>query len=99
VQFLKFKHPVLAGAALGAFGPLLFYSWRPFRDDILGDALRHPNVLRLGDLGVRAAIKQAYGLVELAKPAEIEGLPQPWHPYSSIASWYLRRSLENQGGM
>jgi hypothetical protein len=83
VQFPKFEHAVLAGAALG---PLLFYSWRPFRDYILGDALRRSNLLPLGDLGVRAAIKQTYGLVELPKPAEIERLAQPWHPYCSIAS-------------
>jgi len=62
-------------------------------------ALRRPNVLPVGDLGVRAAIKKAYGLAELPKPAEIERLAQSWHPYCSVASWYLWRSLENQGGM
>ena len=62
-------------------------------------ALRRPNVLPVGDLGVRAAIKRAYGLAELPKPAEIERLAEPWHPYCSVASWYLWRSLENQGGM
>ena len=62
-------------------------------------ALRRPNVLPVGDLEVRAAIKRAYGLAELPKPAEIERLAQAWHPYCSVASWYLWRSLENQGGM
>ena len=62
-------------------------------------ALRRPNVLPVGDLGVRAAIKKAYGLAELPKPDEIEHLAQTWHPYCSVASWYLWRSLENQGGM
>lgn len=62
-------------------------------------ALRRPNVLPVGDLGVRAAIKRAYGLAELPKPAEIERLAEPWHPYCSVASWYLWRSLENQGAM
>lgn len=62
-------------------------------------ALRRPNVLPVGDLGVRAAIKRAYGLAELPKPAEIERLAQAWHPYCSVASWYLWRSLENQGAM
>ena len=62
-------------------------------------ALRRPNVLPVGDLGVRAAIKKAYGLSELPKPDEIEHLAQTWHHYCSVARWYLWRSLENQGGM
>ena len=62
-------------------------------------ALRRPNVLPTGDLGVRAAMQKAYGLTELPKPAEMERLAAPWHPYCSVASWYLWRSLENQGAM
>lgn len=60
-------------------------------------ALRRPNVLPVGDLGVRAAMKKAYGLAELPKPQEMERIATAWHPYCSIASWYLWRSLENQG--
>src|ERR1019366_5183653 len=60
-------------------------------------ALQRPNVLPVGDLGVRAAMKKAYGLSELPKPQEMESIAAPWHPYRSIASWYLWRSLENQG--
>jgi len=60
-------------------------------------ALQRPNVLPVGDLGVRAAIKKAYGLAELPKPQEMESIAAAWHPYCSIASWYLWRSLENQG--
>lgn len=59
-------------------------------------ALRRPNVLPTGDLGVRAAIKKAYNLPELPKPEEIEKIARAWHPFCSIASWYLWRSLENQ---
>jgi DNA-3-methyladenine glycosylase II len=62
-------------------------------------ALRRTNVLPTGDLGVRAAMKRAYGLEELPKPAEMERLAAAWHPYCSIATWYLWRSLENQGAM
>jgi len=57
-------------------------------------ALRRTNVLPSGDLGIRAAIRKAYGLEELPKPAEIEVLGQRWHPYCTVASWYLWRSLE-----
>jgi DNA-3-methyladenine glycosylase II len=57
-------------------------------------ALKRPNVLPVGDLGVRAAMKKAYGLSELPKPEEMERIAATWHPYCSIASWYLWRSLE-----
>ncbi len=57
-------------------------------------ALRRPNVLPTGDLGIRSAIRKAWGMPELPKPAEIETLAKPWHPYCSVASWYLWRSLE-----
>jgi DNA-3-methyladenine glycosylase II len=62
-------------------------------------ALQRPNVLPVGDLGVRAAMKKAYGLPELPKPAEMERIAAVWHPYCSIASWYLWRSLEDKGAM
>jgi DNA-3-methyladenine glycosylase II len=62
-------------------------------------ALRRPDVLPTGDLGVRAAIKRAYKLPELPTPAEMEKIAAAWRPYCSVASWYLWRSLENQGAM
>jgi DNA-3-methyladenine glycosylase II len=62
-------------------------------------ALRRPDVLPTGDLGVRAAIKKAYSLAELPTPAEMEKIAASWRPYCSVASWYLWRSLENQGAM
>ena len=62
-------------------------------------ALRRPDVLPTGDLGVRAAIKKAYGLADLPKPTEMEKIAAAWRPYCSVASWYLWRSLENFGAM
>ena len=62
-------------------------------------ALRRLDVLPVGDLGVRAAMKKAYGLPELPKPAEMEKIAEAWRPYATVASWYLWRSLENQGAM
>lgn len=62
-------------------------------------ALRRPDVLPVGDLGVRAAIKKAYGLAELPKPAEMEKIAESWRPYCSIASWYLWRSLEGDAAL
>jgi len=62
-------------------------------------ALRRPNVLPVGDLGVRSAMKKAYALAELPKPAEMESIAASWRPYCSVATWYLWRSLDNQGAM
>jgi DNA-3-methyladenine glycosylase II len=62
-------------------------------------ALRRPDVLPTGDLAVRAAIKKAYQLEELPTPAEMEKIAASWRPYCSVASWYLWRSLENQGAL
>jgi DNA-3-methyladenine glycosylase II len=57
-------------------------------------ALRRTDVLPLGDLGIRAAIRKAYGFAELPEPAEMEALAARWRPYCTVASWYLWRSLE-----
>jgi DNA-3-methyladenine glycosylase II len=62
-------------------------------------ALRRPNVLPTGDLGIRAAIRKAYGLEELPKPSDIESMARGWHPYCTVASWYLWRSLETNAGL
>lgn len=58
-------------------------------------ALRRPDVLPAGDLGIRSAIRRAYRLRTLPKPAKIERLAQKWHPYCSAASWYLWRSSDD----
>lgn len=62
-------------------------------------ALRRQDVLPTGDLGVRAAIKKAYSLEALPKPAEMEQIAAAWRPFCSVASWYLWRSLDNVGAM
>ena len=62
-------------------------------------ALRRADILPTGDLGVRMAIRKAYELPELPKPAQIEEIGKAWRPYSSVASWYLWRSLENEAAL
>lgn len=57
-------------------------------------ALERPNVMPLADLGIRNAVRKAYGLAAMPTPAELAKLAEKWHPYCSIASWYLWRSLE-----
>ncbi len=62
-------------------------------------ALQRPNVMPLGDLGIRNAVRKAYGLPEIPKPSELAKIAEKWHPYCSIASWYLWRSLEGPAGI
>ncbi len=57
--------------------------------------LHRPDVLPVGDLGVRNAAMRAYGLDGPPKPAELEALAEPWRPHRTRASLYLWRSLEN----
>lgn len=57
-------------------------------------ALRRLDVLPTGDLGIRAAIRKAYGLEALPTPAEMEAMARAWKPYCTVASWYLWRSME-----
>jgi DNA-3-methyladenine glycosylase II len=59
-------------------------------------ALRRPNILPTGDYGVRAAMRKAYGMKVMPKPRTMERLAKCWHPYCSIASWYMWRSLDAQ---
>ena len=57
-------------------------------------ALRRTDFLPVADLGIRSAMKKAYGLNDLPKPDEMEKIAECWKPYTSIACWYLWRSLE-----
>jgi|ERR1051326_1683133 DNA-3-methyladenine glycosylase II len=57
-------------------------------------ALRRTDILPVGDLGIRNAIRKAYAMPELPTAAEMEQMAQSWRPYCSVASWYLWRSLE-----
>ena len=61
--------------------------------------LDRPDVLPVGDLGIRRAIERAYGLAELPGPEEMERIAEPWRPYRTLACRYLWRSLENEPGV
>lgn len=55
------------------------------------------DVLPVGDLGVRKAIMNLYGLEELPDPARMITIANKngWGPYESVAAWYLWQSLDN----
>jgi DNA-3-methyladenine glycosylase II len=58
--------------------------------------LDRPDVLAVGDLGIRRAIERAYGLDELPLAAQMEAIAEPWRPFRTLACRYLWRSLENE---
>jgi DNA-3-methyladenine glycosylase II len=58
--------------------------------------LHRPDVLPVGDLGVRNAAREAYGLDELPSAAELTELGEAWRPHRSLAALYLWRSLDNE---
>ena len=56
-----------------------------------------PDVLATGDLGIRNGARALYQLDHLPSPSEITELAgkHGWHPYETIACWYIWRSLDN----
>lgn len=55
------------------------------------------DVLPVGDLGVRNGVKALYGFENALSPDEVRDIAtnNGWHPYESIASWYVWQSLDN----
>jgi DNA-3-methyladenine glycosylase II len=56
--------------------------------------LGRPDVLPVGDLGIRQAARIEYGLDDLPDAAELERIAEPWRPHRSLGSLYLWRSLD-----
>jgi DNA-3-methyladenine glycosylase II len=51
--------------------------------------LRRPDVLSLGDAGLRRAARLLFG-----EEARLEDVGKAWRPYCSVASWYLWQYLD-----
>ncbi|PIA55760.1 hypothetical protein AQUCO_00700227v1 [Aquilegia coerulea] len=60
-------------------------------------SLHRPDVLPIGDLGVRKGVQYLYGLEQLPRPSQMEQLCEKWKPYRSVASWYMWRFAEAKG--
>ena len=54
-----------------------------------------PDVLPVGDYGVRKGAQRLYRLPDLPKRAQLEALAEPWRPYRSVAAWYLWRVMDD----
>jgi 3-methyladenine DNA glycosylase/8-oxoguanine DNA glycosylase len=60
--------------------------------------LGRPDVLPIGDLGVRNGMKIAYGLEATPTPKEAKEIGARWAPYRSVGSWYMWRAAIDRGG-
>lgn len=67
-------------------------------DFYLLTVLQRPDVLNAHDLGVRQAVRRAYGLPATPTPTEVDRLAESWRPHRSLATTYLLRSLYVAGG-
>ena len=57
-------------------------------------SLGRPDVLPVGDYGIRKAARELYGLDDLPSPGELVEIARPWQPYRSVACWYLWRHAD-----
>jgi DNA-3-methyladenine glycosylase II len=56
------------------------------------------DILATGDLGIRKGIRILYDLPDMPSPEEVRNIAQTnnWHPYESVACWYVWHSLDNK---
>ncbi|OAY83107.1 DNA-3-methyladenine glycosylase 1 [Ananas comosus] len=50
-------------------------------------SLHRPDVLPVGDLGVRKGVQILYGLNEVPRPSQMEQYCDKWRPYRSVGAW------------
>jgi 3-methyladenine DNA glycosylase/8-oxoguanine DNA glycosylase len=56
--------------------------------------LGRPDVLPVGDLGVRKGFQFAYGKRKLPEPEQLSRYGLRWSPYRTAAAWYLWRAAD-----
>ena len=56
------------------------------------------DILPVGDLGIKNGMRQLYGFKDAPTPEQMreKAVKNSWHPYESIASWYIWASLDNK---
>jgi DNA-3-methyladenine glycosylase II len=52
-------------------------------------SLNRPDVLPVDDLGIRQSVQRWYRFQTPPTARELQRIAAPWHPFESIASWYL----------
>jgi DNA-3-methyladenine glycosylase II len=56
--------------------------------------LGRPDVLPELDLGIQNGIRKAYGIRRRVTPKDVLRVGKVWTPYSTVACWYLWRSVD-----
>lgn len=56
-------------------------------------SLGRPDVLPVGDLGLRKGVQRLYSLSDLPEKEKIEKIAEKWKPYRTVATWYVWKSL------
>jgi 3-methyladenine DNA glycosylase/8-oxoguanine DNA glycosylase len=56
--------------------------------------LGRPNVLPVDDYGVRKGMQRLYRMRELPDKHRMRRQARKWHPWCSVASWYMWRASE-----
>jgi len=73
---------------IGRWTAQMFLMFRLGRQDVLPEL----------DLGIQNAVKRAYRLRKRPVPERVRRIGSKWSPHSTVACWYLWRSLDNGGG-
>jgi len=73
---------------IGRWTAQMFLMFRLGRTDVLPEL----------DLGIQNAIQRAYRMRKRPTPKQVKKIGAKWSPHSTIACWYLWRSLDNGGG-
>ena len=73
---------------IGRWTAQMFLMFRLGRRDVLPEL----------DLGIQNAIKRAYRMRKRPTPKQVKRIGAKWAPHSSVACWYLWRSLDNGDG-
>jgi DNA-3-methyladenine glycosylase II len=60
--------------------------------------LGRPDVLPELDLGIQNAIRAVYRMRKRPTPKQVQKIGAKWSPHSTVACWYLWRSLDNGDG-
>jgi DNA-3-methyladenine glycosylase II len=61
--------------------------------------LERPDILPIGDLGIRSAVKRLYRLDHLTTPKEVDAIGENWRPNRSLASFYLWAGYRQASGL
>ena len=93
IQPRRFRRASSAEIAATLLGVKGIGAWSV--DMFLLFGLNRPDVLPVGDLGIRKGMALYFGLEALPDPPSMERLAAPWRPFRSVASWYLWRCAED----